>query len=337
MDFMKKTTGLPSFFLISTLLLSWSAGNFVLSNLYFLLQENPETDRFFRGYQRAGKTIGYAVLFFGNVGLYFLPEKSVACLLTFLSLALYCLCTLFCIQPYTDFGALDFLLSATLNQTLSVFKLRSLYTWLVIIVCIVIAGIRYRLEPVHSPGEATSHEDLLESGLLPSMTYEAVSPLPLVARLDDNPTPSDNFLELAPSGLTCPLIQGDFIGQLPHMTRNKDPLPLRALLLEANPEILFKNVDSFSQLLSQLRKLTIRGCEMLPRIVAKENWMGESTGDEVMFHQLQRLVLLDLPNLGDKLVLQDLPKDLPNLVSLFRNVKSWFPNVNTALPKFKIN
>lgn len=108
-------------------------------------------------------------------------------------------------QPYTDFGALDFLLSATLNQTLSVFKLRSLYTWLVIIVCIVIAGIRYRLEPVHSPGEATSHEDLLESGLLPSMTYEAVSPLPLVARLDDNPTPSDNFLELAPSGLTCPL------------------------------------------------------------------------------------------------------------------------------------
>ncbi|XP_058216255.1 uncharacterized protein LOC131327228 isoform X1 [Rhododendron vialii] len=160
MDFIKKTTDLVFIFLISTLALSCFAINFMLSQFYFSLPSIPETDRFFRGYQRAGKTIGYTLLFFGNVGLYYFTEKSVACMLTFLLLAFYCLCALFCIQPYTDFGALEFLLSACMNQTLSLFELRSSYSWLVIIACIVIAGIRFRLEPP----EATTDEVDLESG-----------------------------------------------------------------------------------------------------------------------------------------------------------------------------
>ncbi|KAE9448056.1 hypothetical protein C3L33_20046, partial [Rhododendron williamsianum] len=146
--------------MISTLALSCFASNFMLSEFYFSLPSIPETDRFFRGYQRAGKTIGYTLLFFGNVGLYYFTEKSIACMLTFLFLAFYCLCAFFCIQPYTDFGALEFLLSACMNQTLSLFGLRSSSSWLVIIACIVIAGIRFCLEPA----EATTDEVDLESG-----------------------------------------------------------------------------------------------------------------------------------------------------------------------------
>ncbi|KAG5549546.1 hypothetical protein RHGRI_014764 [Rhododendron griersonianum] len=159
MDFIKKTTDLVFIFLISTLTLSCFAINFMLSQFYFSLPSIPETDRFFRGYQRSGKTIGYTLLFFSNVGLYYFTEKSVACMLTFLFLAFYCLCALFCIQPYTDFGALEFLLNACMNQTLSLFGLRSSYSWLVIIACIVIVGIRFRLEPP----EATTDEVDLES------------------------------------------------------------------------------------------------------------------------------------------------------------------------------
>ncbi|KAF7152952.1 hypothetical protein RHSIM_Rhsim01G0209700 [Rhododendron simsii] len=217
MDFFKKTTGLVSVFLISTLIVLWSAGNCVLSKLFFSLQRNPEADRFFRGYEGAGKTVGFALLFFGNVGLYYFSEKSIACMLTFLFLAVYCLCTLFCIQPYTDFGTQEFLLSASLNQTLTLFGLRSLYSWLVIIACVVIAGIRYCLEPVHPSGsglEATNDEvHELESGqLLPIHTNnEEDTPDSLGAQLDiNNPSPFESFLELALAGSTSPLSEGDF-------------------------------------------------------------------------------------------------------------------------------
>ncbi|KAG5540399.1 hypothetical protein RHGRI_020577 [Rhododendron griersonianum] len=118
-------------------------------------------------------------MYFGNVGLYYLSEKSVASILTFLFLAFYCICTLFCIQPYTDFGTIEFLLSASLNQTLSLLGLRSSYSWLVIIACIVIAGIRYHLEPVYPPGlEATSDEGQHDSGELLPITSKKEDPLP---------------------------------------------------------------------------------------------------------------------------------------------------------------
>ncbi|KAH7864842.1 hypothetical protein Vadar_034520 [Vaccinium darrowii] len=210
-----KTTQPVSVFLISALALSWSASNFVLSKFYFSLQRNPDIDSFFRGYERVGKTIGFVLLFFGNVGLYYFSEKSIACMLTFLSLAVYCLCILLCIQPYTDFGALEFLLSASLNQTLSLFGLRSSYSWLVIIACIVIAGTRYCLKPVQSPGEATNDEvRRLESGELPPMACKEDTP-PLEARLVDNEVQLTGcVLQLALSGSRNPLLQGDFIGRL---------------------------------------------------------------------------------------------------------------------------
>ncbi|KAG5555992.1 hypothetical protein RHGRI_006580 [Rhododendron griersonianum] len=59
----------------------------------------------------------------------------------------------------------------------------------------------------------------------------------------------------------------------------------------------------------QLLRLKISSCEMLSRIVAEENALGESSVDEVEFPQLEILELLDLPN----------------LVSFFPNV-----NVNTT-------
>ncbi|KAF7152682.1 hypothetical protein RHSIM_Rhsim01G0209800 [Rhododendron simsii] len=147
MDFFKKTSGFVFTFLISALVLLWSAGNFVVSKLYFSLRRNPKTVRFFRDYQRAGKIFGYALLYFGNVGLYYFSEKSVASILTFLFLALYCLCTLFCIQPHTDFGTIEFLLIAT--------------------------GIRYILEP-----GATSDEDQRDSGQLLPITSKKEDPPP---------------------------------------------------------------------------------------------------------------------------------------------------------------
>ncbi|KAG5555907.1 hypothetical protein RHGRI_006530 [Rhododendron griersonianum] len=57
----------------------------------------------------------------------------------------------------------------------------------------------------------------------------------------------------------------------------------------------------------QLRELKVSSCEMLSRIVAKENGLGESSVDEVEFPQLKCLELLDLPKL-----------------------LSFFPNVNTT-------
>ncbi|KAG5555938.1 hypothetical protein RHGRI_006549 [Rhododendron griersonianum] len=47
----------------------------------------------------------------------------------------------------------------------------------------------------------------------------------------------------------------------------------------------------------ELRKLKVSSCEMLSRIVAEENGLGESSVDEVEFPQLESLKLLDLPNL----------------------------------------
>lgn len=197
-DFAKKTTGLVSIILISALISSWSATNFLLSKFYFSLRRNRRANRFFRGYERAGKTIGYALLFFGNVGLYYSSEKSIACMLTFLSLAFHCLCALLCLQTYTDFGALEFLLSASLNQALSLFGLCSFYSWLVIIACIVISGLRYCLEPVHPQGEATRDNEVeLESGqMLPAIakTYEE----------DDSASLSCSFLDLALSRAGAP-------------------------------------------------------------------------------------------------------------------------------------
>ncbi|KAF7147200.1 hypothetical protein RHSIM_Rhsim03G0040200 [Rhododendron simsii] len=47
----------------------------------------------------------------------------------------------------------------------------------------------------------------------------------------------------------------------------------------------------------QLRELKVSSCEMLSRIVAEENGLGESSVDEIEFPQLKSLKLLDLPKL----------------------------------------
>ncbi|XP_057509656.1 uncharacterized protein LOC130792196 [Actinidia eriantha] len=159
MEFMKKGTGSVTVFWGLAISISWSIANFVFSKLYLQLKLDPEAIRFFRGYERVGKTTGYTLLFFGNVGLYYYSEKSIACMMTFFFLAVHCLCALLCIQPYTDFGALEFLLSASLNQALSLFGFH-LYPWLVIIVCIGVAGVRYCLEPVDPPKGARSSDTI---------------------------------------------------------------------------------------------------------------------------------------------------------------------------------
>ncbi|KAG5566677.1 hypothetical protein RHGRI_002285 [Rhododendron griersonianum] len=177
MDFVKKSTGLVAVLLIFTLVISGLISNFALSKHYFGLRRNPETGRFFYGYERAGKTTGYVPVFFGNIGLYYYSEKSVACMLTFLFLAVYCLSTLFCIQPYTDFGVLEFLLSASMNQALSLLGIRSYWSWLVIIACIGIGGMRYCLEPVHPRGEGTRVGVVqLPTSVQPPATYGTVDP-----------------------------------------------------------------------------------------------------------------------------------------------------------------
>ncbi|KAF7152226.1 hypothetical protein RHSIM_Rhsim01G0214000 [Rhododendron simsii] len=172
MDFVKKRTGLVAVLLIFTLVITGFISNFALSKHYFGLRKFRRNACFFCGYERAGKTTGYVLVFFGNIGLYYYSEKSVACILTFLFLALYCFSTLLCIQPYTDFGVLEFLLSASMNQALSLLGIRSYWSWLVIIGCIGIGGMRYCLEPVHPPGEGT--RDQLPTFVQPPATYETV-------------------------------------------------------------------------------------------------------------------------------------------------------------------
>ena len=148
MEFIKKSTTLVGVFVRFTILFSWFGGNTVLSIIFLKLIENPRTDHFFRGYECVGRTIGYALVLFGNIGLYYYSEKSIGCMLTFLFLGFFCLCTLFYIQPFTDFGVLDFFLSASLTQALSLFGLH-IYTWLVFIAVMVLAGLRYyKLESV---------------------------------------------------------------------------------------------------------------------------------------------------------------------------------------------
>ncbi|KAE9444754.1 hypothetical protein C3L33_23348, partial [Rhododendron williamsianum] len=174
MDFVKKSTGLVAVLLIFTLVISGFISNFALSKHYFGLRRNPETGRFFYGYERAGKSTGCVLVFFGNVGLYYYSEKSVACMLTFLFLGFYCLSTILCIQPYTDFGVLEFLLSASMNQALSLFGIRSYLSWLIIIACIGIDGMRYCLEPVHPRSEGTRDEVQLPTSVQPPATYGRV-------------------------------------------------------------------------------------------------------------------------------------------------------------------
>ncbi|KAG5566609.1 hypothetical protein RHGRI_002239 [Rhododendron griersonianum] len=211
MDFFKKTNGFVFTFLILTLVLLWSAGNFVVSKLYFSLRRNPNTGRFFRGYQRAGKTFGYALLYFGNLGLYYFSEKSVASILTFLFLALYCLCTFFCIQPYTDFGTIEFLLSA--RQLLPITSKKE--------ELVMRSEELLHLGPVHPLGsEATSHEDQLDSGQL----------LPITSKKEELVMRSEELLHPGPvhplgSEATSHEDQLDSGQLLPITSKKEDPPP----------------------------------------------------------------------------------------------------------------
>ncbi|PSS36534.1 Splicing factor, arginine/serine-rich 7 [Actinidia chinensis var. chinensis] len=146
MEFIKKSTPLVGGVVYLIILISWFGGNLVLSIIFVSLIKNPRTDNFFRGYECVGKTGGRVLVLLGNIGLYYYSEKSIACMLTFLFLGFYCLCTFFYIQPYTDFGVLDFFLTASLTQALRLFGLH-IYSWLVFIAVMVLAGLRYYLEP----------------------------------------------------------------------------------------------------------------------------------------------------------------------------------------------
>lgn len=86
-------------------------------------------------------------MFFGNLGLCYFSVKSVACMLTFLFLAVYFLSILCCIQPGTDFGILELILSASLNVALSRFGFPNFYSCLVLVACIFIDCIRYWQDP----------------------------------------------------------------------------------------------------------------------------------------------------------------------------------------------
>ncbi|GFY80314.1 hypothetical protein Acr_01g0001230 [Actinidia rufa] len=146
MEFIKKSTPLVGVFVYLIILISWFGGNLVLSIIFVSLIKNPRTDNFFRGYEWVGKTVGRFLVLLGNIGLYYYSEKSIACMLTFLFLGFYCLCTFLYIQPFTDFGVLDFFLTASLTQALRLFGLH-IYSWLVFIAVMVLAGLRYYLEP----------------------------------------------------------------------------------------------------------------------------------------------------------------------------------------------
>ncbi|KAL7198302.1 hypothetical protein ACSBR2_020743 [Camellia fascicularis] len=172
MDFLNKITGVVANILVRlTIILSWFVLNVWLNEALLFFLDQPRQDRLFCGYKRLGKTVGSALLFFGNIGLYYYSEKSIACMLTFLFLALHCLCALFCIQPYTDFGVLEFLLGASLNQGLCLFGIHSYSFWFVFIACIVVVGLRYCLEPTNKskPNSLSVQLEIGSISALPSV------------------------------------------------------------------------------------------------------------------------------------------------------------------------
>ncbi|KAI7991236.1 hypothetical protein LOK49_LG12G01762 [Camellia lanceoleosa] len=180
MDFLNKSTGVVANVLVRlTIILSWFVLNVLLHKAFLFFLGQPRQDRLFRGYKRLGKTVGSALLFCGNIGLYYYSEKSIACMLTFLILALHCLCALFCIQPYTDFGVLEFLLGASLNQGLCLFGIHSYSFWFVFIACIVVVGLRYCLEPTNKSKSKSKFEMESDSNLTLPVQLEIGSNLAL--------------------------------------------------------------------------------------------------------------------------------------------------------------
>lgn len=152
-----------------TIFFSWYIETIVLS-LLWASQLNPNSVHLLlQGRERLEKTVGATLLLCGNILVYYYSQKSVAGILVFLFLACHCLCTLCYLQPYTDFGVLDFLLSASLNQSLTLFGLRRINTWLVLVACVAVAGLRYWLEPLEPkplqpPGEARNLVWSLDGG-----------------------------------------------------------------------------------------------------------------------------------------------------------------------------
>ena len=137
------------------LVLGWVFGLLVFFCVFVHRQLNPSVDRLFQGYGVVKKATVAALLFLGNILVYYFSEKSVACMLTFFFLACFWFCVLCCLQPCTDFGVLDFLLSASLNVALNLCGVR-IHTWLVSMACILVILLRYFLDPMSPPEEAVS-------------------------------------------------------------------------------------------------------------------------------------------------------------------------------------
>ncbi|KAL7198303.1 hypothetical protein ACSBR2_020744 [Camellia fascicularis] len=78
-DVFSKTTVLVTLMGITTFL-SWFILCVLNYKTFVFLQANPQVDRFFAGYERIGRILGSALLFFGNIGLYYYSEKSIACI-----------------------------------------------------------------------------------------------------------------------------------------------------------------------------------------------------------------------------------------------------------------
>lgn len=144
---MKKSTGLISVCLSLPLYFFSIILPCIVGYVVWRLKSNPELKKLFEGHKRTGKIIGALLLSFGNVGLDYFTEKSVACMLTFLFLAVYFLSILCCIQPCTDFGILELLLSACSIVALRRFGVLHFCSWLVVLACLLIDVIRYLLDP----------------------------------------------------------------------------------------------------------------------------------------------------------------------------------------------
>ncbi|KAE9464180.1 hypothetical protein C3L33_03912, partial [Rhododendron williamsianum] len=101
--------------------------------------------------------------------------------------------------------------------------------------------------------------------------------------------------------ILCPLKFVRLLG-LPKLNciSKRDPVGfkyIQTLVIHYCNSLRYVFTPTRTKSIPQLCHLIVSSCEMLSRIVAEENGLGESLVDEVEFPQLECLELLDLPNL----------------------------------------
>ncbi|KAI8562362.1 hypothetical protein RHMOL_Rhmol03G0030400 [Rhododendron molle] len=130
---------------------------------------------------------------------------------------------------------------------------------------------------------------------LQKVTLESCKSLEVVFELEGLESNEPNPEILSP----LKFVKLNYLPQLNCISK-RDPMGFKYIqtlaIFDCN-SLRYVFAPTMTKSIPQLRNLEIWDCEMLSRIVAEENGLGESSVDEVEFPQLESLELCNLPNL----------------------------------------